>query len=57
MASITLISQKLLMSIKIEQQILPRDTILNIFNYTKIFFLDFITMKMLRITSKILVKI
>ena len=29
MASVTLISQKLLMSIKIKQQILPRDSILN----------------------------
>ena len=49
----TLISGKLLMSIKIEQQVFPRDTILN----SKNIFVDLITIKMLYMTSKMLVKI
>ena len=56
MVSNTLIKQKLLMSIKIEQQIFAkavRDTKLN----SKNIFVDFITIKMLYMTSKTLFKI
>ena len=49
----TQINGKLLMSIKIEQQIFPRYTILS----SKKIFVDLITIKMLYMTSKILVKI